>query len=275
MRVAVAGEVLGAGGDARALQPATNAATCRATSCGSEPNERTPTIGLAGSCSTSATGARSRSTPPRPGRPPIAAADALASASTSSTAPSARVAGVRAAVAPLEPRDVAALLVDRHAARARRSARSAPHSSPSCSGSSTLRANSTTPPRPALEPGQHPVAAPRGRRSREEAAPPRAGRAASLNPCTAPAVSPNAILRCTSRKKMITGIAISVEPPSAPPQSVFRLVPSEVREPDRDRLLRLVVQQDAREDVLVPARDEREDRGRDEPGRDERQQDPR
>ena len=30
-------------------RPSTNAATCRATSCGSEPNERTPTIGLAGS----------------------------------------------------------------------------------------------------------------------------------------------------------------------------------------------------------------------------------
>ena len=33
------------------------------------------------------------------------------------------------------------------------------------------------------------------------------------------------IFRWTSRKKMITGIAISVDPAIRPPQSVFRLVP--------------------------------------------------
>ncbi len=42
---------------------------------------------------------------------------------------------------------------------------------------------------------------------------------------TAPAVRPNAILRCTSRKKMTTGIAVSVEAAMSPPQSVARLVP--------------------------------------------------
>src|SRR5947208_10355191 len=42
----------------------------------------------------------------------------------------------------------------------------------------------------------------------------------------------------------------------------------EVREPDGDRLRPPVVEQGAREDVLVPARDEREDRGRHEPGSD-------
>src|SRR6185436_1072274 len=42
---------------------------------------------------------------------------------------------------------------------------------------------------------------------------------------TAPAVKPNAILRCTSRKKMTTGIAVSVEAAMSPPQSVSRLVP--------------------------------------------------
>src|SRR5262245_54271124 len=45
------------------------------------------------------------------------------------------------------------------------------------------------------------------------------------------------------------------------------------REPDGDRLLRAVVKKGAREDVLVPARDEREHRGRDETRRHERQED--
>src|SRR6476619_1653732 len=47
----------------------------------------------------------------------------------------------------------------------------------------------------------------------------------------------------------------------------------EVREPDGDRLLRLVVEQDVGEDELVPARDEDEHGGRDEAWRDEREQD--
>src|SRR5580765_2920264 len=47
----------------------------------------------------------------------------------------------------------------------------------------------------------------------------------------------------------------------------------EVREPDGDRLLRLVVEQDVGEDELVPARDEDEHGRRDEAGRDEREQD--
>ena len=91
--VAVAGEVLGAGGDPRRLQPATKAATCRATSCGSAPKERTPMTGLSGSTLTSATGARSRLTPT--GRQPAAdrRADRRGQLRTSSTAPSARLPG--------------------------------------------------------------------------------------------------------------------------------------------------------------------------------------
>ena len=42
---------------------------------------------------------------------------------------------------------------------------------------------------------------------------------------TAPAVSPNAIFRCTSRKKITTGIAVSVDAAISPPQSMLRLVP--------------------------------------------------
>ena len=42
---------------------------------------------------------------------------------------------------------------------------------------------------------------------------------------TAPAVRPKAIFRCTRRKKITTGIAVSVDAAMSPPQSVFRLVP--------------------------------------------------
>ena len=45
--------------------PRTNAATCRATSAGSAPNERMPITGFCGFVLTSATGARSTSTPAR------------------------------------------------------------------------------------------------------------------------------------------------------------------------------------------------------------------
>ena len=44
-------------------------------------------------------------------------------------------------------------------------------------------------------------------------------------PRTAPAVRPNAIRRCTIRKKTTTGIAVSVDAAIRPPQSVYRLVP--------------------------------------------------
>ena len=42
---------------------------------------------------------------------------------------------------------------------------------------------------------------------------------------TAPAVSPNEILRCTSRKKTTTGIAINVDPAISAPKSVCLLLP--------------------------------------------------
>src|SRR6266568_7014933 len=53
-----------------------------------------------------------------------------------------------------------------------------------------------------------------------------------------------------------------VDAPDAPAE--------EVRQPERDRLLRVVVQDDAREDVLVPGRDEGEDGRRDKARCDER-----
>src|SRR5581483_4233595 len=45
------------------------------------------------------------------------------------------------------------------------------------------------------------------------------------HPRTAPAVSPKAIRRCTSRKKTTTGTAVSVDAAISAPQSVWRLVP--------------------------------------------------
>ena len=47
----------------------------------------------------------------------------------------------------------------------------------------------------------------------------------TFHPFTAPAVSPKAIRRCTSRKKTITGIAVSVEAAMRAPQSVCLLEP--------------------------------------------------
>ena len=46
-----------------------------------------------------------------------------------------------------------------------------------------------------------------------------------LSPSPRPAVSPKAIRRWTSRKKMTTGIAVSVDAAISAPQSVLRLVP--------------------------------------------------
>src|SRR5439155_20956129 len=67
-----------------------------------------------------------------------------------------------------------------------------------------------------------PVRRDRPREAREDA-----GRRERLetHPFTAPAVSPKAIRRCTSRKKTTTGIAVSVDAAISAPQSVCRLEP--------------------------------------------------
>src|SRR5207248_1756484 len=75
-----------------ACVPSTNACTCRATSSGSEPNERTPITGFSGSLFTSATGARFQLIPIAASSPAIAPATRRVS-STSSTMPSARFPG--------------------------------------------------------------------------------------------------------------------------------------------------------------------------------------
>ena len=196
--------------------------TWRETSAGSEPNERTPITGLSGFALMSATGARSSVMPAA--RSSSARARAICSVSaTSSIAPSARWAGHRAARLGLEAGDVAALLVDRDDRR-RRDTRSDSVSAWSCSGSATLRAKRTTPPRPSSSSRRSQS---RRRRAGEpgQDAPVRQAFERVAHPLVAPAVRPKAILRWTSRKKATTGIAVSVEAAISPPQSVLRLVP--------------------------------------------------
>ena len=96
-----------------AWSPVTKAATWRATSAGSEPNERTPITGLSGfdvdvgdRSEVQRDAGRARARRRGRGRP-------ARSSATSSIVPSASGAGQRAAAAGLEPGDVAALLVDR------------------------------------------------------------------------------------------------------------------------------------------------------------------
>ncbi len=133
------------------------------------------------------------------------------------------VAGVGAARCSLESGDVAALLVDRdhgvgllgeEIARQR------------CQLLAALDVPGVEhDPSEALgQPAQHPVGRPRPLEAGKDA-----GRGEPLelarHALTAPAVRPNAIFRCTRRKKMTTGIAVSVEAAMRPPQSVARLVP--------------------------------------------------
>ena len=166
----------------------------------------------------------------RAARAPIAAATRSVS-STSSTAPRARFPGIRAPRRHLEPGDVAALLVDRdqHARPAprgrRRSARRAARGRERCERRERRRR----------------ARRPSSRRTQSGADSPTnagedAGRGEPLelraHPLTAPAVSPNAIFRCTSRKKITTGIAVSVDAGHQPAPVGVPARAVEVREPD-------------------------------------------
>ena len=213
----VAGEVLRAGGDAAALRAATNAAAWRATRSGSEPKAREPITGFAGAF-TSATGARFQFTPTP------ANSDAIEAAIASSTARRRRLRAPRrpdtSCPFPLEPRNVAALLVDREQEVAafrteRRRARRA------LAGRDVV-GEEHDPSAAARQEAAHPVGHVHAWEAREEQA---AASAELAHPRTAPRVSPKAIRRCTSRKKTITGTAVSVEAAISAPQSVCRLVP--------------------------------------------------
>ena len=133
------------------------------------------------------------------------------------------VARIRAAAGRLEPCDVAAFLVDRDEhmlalcteVRRQRTQLVATLDIPGVQDHSA---------EPVREPPTHPVGDARALEARKDA-----GRGEPLelrtHALTAPAVSPKAIFRCTSRKKITTGIAVSVEAAISPPQSMFRLVP--------------------------------------------------
>ena len=143
--------------------------------------------------------------------------------STSSTAPSARLPGYELPVLGLEPRDVAALLVDRDQHVGSLGADAPPSTLPAARGRGRCarRGRRRRARRPASRRAQSGAERPanRGRCT------PRRGARGRAQPLTEPAVSPNAIFRCTSRKKITTGIAVRVDPAISPPQSVCRLVP--------------------------------------------------
>ena len=181
------------------------------------------------------------------------------------------VPGVRAPVRRLEPRDVAALLVDGHEKVAALGAQQVVQS-PELNAVVDVPRIEHDAPESSREPVANPVGRHVAREAREEA---RRREALELlaHPLTDPAVSPNAILRWTRRKKTTTGIAVKRRRrhQRAPVRVPART--EEVREPDREGLVRLVAQEDVREDELVPDGDEDEHRRRHEPGRHERQED--
>ena len=203
-------------------RPRTKAATCRETSSASEPNERMPMTGFCGFVLTSATGAKSRLTPASASSAPSDAAT-LSLSSTSSTTPSAAFPGYELPVA-ASSRVTSPPSSSIATTRSSRSERSSAVSARSCSRALDVPGVEHDAAEPVREAPSHPVGHGRALEAGKDAA-----RRESLEvghqALTAPAVRPNAILRCTSRKKMTTGIAVSVEAAMSPPQSVARLVP--------------------------------------------------
>ena len=219
-RLAVAGEVLGAGRDAdAAASPRRTPRPGARRAAGSEPNERTPTIALAGSTSTSATGARSRSIPTAASSPPIAAPTRrvsvrvvdraerevpgnelpLAASSRVTSPPSSSVATINSG----------------------RSARSEAVSAATCSGSRMFCAKSTTPPSP------RPAAASASREPSRRRTPEggRPGRAARSSADRAGRQPERDLPLHEQEEDDRPGSRSASSPPSAPPQSVLRLVP--------------------------------------------------
>ncbi len=130
--------------------------------------------------------------------------------------------GNRASASRLQPGDVASLLVDRHDRRGRY---------PKRGGQPVelvrvlhVAREEHHPTETVVELAEKPV---RGSEPREPGQNARVRKPIDrvAHPLTAPAVRPNAICRCTSRKKTTTGIAVSVDAAMRPPQSVLRLVP--------------------------------------------------
>ena len=119
-----------------------------------------PITGFAGLTLTSATGAKSRLTPTAARSAPIAAATCSVSDDVVDGAERS-VAGVRAAAIGLEPRHVAALLVDPDQQVRPRAARSEAVSAASCSRSRDVVGEEADPAEAVLDPAQRPSRAPR------------------------------------------------------------------------------------------------------------------
>src|SRR5581483_8388489 len=137
--------------------------------------------------------------------------------------PQSRGRGVGAPLAPFEARDVAALLVggeqDVAALRPQRAGEPATVLSRRRVVGEQTEAEPT-----ALDEPAGPVRDVGAGETRKQARRSET-RERTAHPRTAPAVRPKAIRRCTSRKKITTGTAVSVEAAIRAPQSVCRLVP--------------------------------------------------
>ena len=183
--------------------------------------------------------------------------------------PEREVARVRAAVLPLEPGDVAALLVDREQqAGERRRERT------ELIAVADVVREEGQPAEAAFGEAQNPVRRFVPREARQQAGRRQPVECGVGHPLTAPAVSPNAIFRCTIRKKITTGIAVRVDAAISAPQSVSRLVPRKYESQTVIVCFCWSFSSRRAIEVLVPAGDEGEDARRDEAGRDQRQQDP-
>ena len=202
--------------------PRTNAATWRATSSGTEPKARIPITGLSGFVFTSATGARFRFTPDGGELGRDRGGDRLGQLHVVDDAEAER-ARERAPVLDLEPRHVAALLVERDQ-QPRRVLPQRRRQRGQLLPVVDVRGEEADAAEPVREPRPQPVRALRPGEARDEAD----GREPGVrgdHPRTAPAVRPNAIRRCTRMKKKTTGSAVRVAEAISVPQSTPRSVP--------------------------------------------------
>ena len=132
------------------------------------------------------------------------------------------IAGVRAAVLGLEPRHVAALLVDRDQELRPLGAKGGRQLG-ELSRIADVVGEEGDPAQPSLEPARDPLRDDVAGEARLQAG---RGQAVELAHClTAPAVRPKAIRLCTSTKKRTTGRAVSVAAAISVPQSTPRVVP--------------------------------------------------
>ena len=222
LRRAVAGEVLHAGGDAARLQARHGRRhvagdELRVAPEGADADDRVPRVRVDVGDRGEVVGDAHLAQRVRRSRPATASVSAGSSTSPSASAPGTELPRAASSRVTSPPSSSIATTVSGATRIDAVSARS-------CSESRTLRAKRTTPPRPASSSRRsHAGAISPAKPGRMQARASRSSDAA--HPFTEPAVRPKAMRRCTSRKKTITGIAVSVEAAISAPQSVLRLVP--------------------------------------------------